>query len=97
MHQSGRAGDKAKKRKSPAKSGRVGITRVGACNGMRGGAEGHISHLMHPAPCTSYLILSLKLELSYGVLFSAEFTFDRALSHNLLCWYWQENSQERRV
>ena len=26
MNQSGRAGDKAKKRKSPAKSGRVGIT-----------------------------------------------------------------------
>ena len=26
MHQSGRAGDEAKKRKSPAKSGRVGIT-----------------------------------------------------------------------
>ena len=26
MYQSGRAGDKAKKRKSPAKSGRVGIT-----------------------------------------------------------------------
>ena len=26
MYQSGRAGDEAKKRKSPAKSGRVGIT-----------------------------------------------------------------------
>ena len=26
MYQSGRAGDKAKKRKSPAKNGRVGIT-----------------------------------------------------------------------
>ena len=26
MYQSGRAGDKAKKRKCPAKSGRVGIT-----------------------------------------------------------------------
>lgn len=26
-------------------------------------------HLMHPAPCTSYLILLLKWELSYGVLF----------------------------
>ena len=29
MYQSGRAGDEAKKRKSPAKSGRVGITVVG--------------------------------------------------------------------
>ena len=28
MYQSGRAGDEAKKRKSPAKSGRVGITAV---------------------------------------------------------------------
>jgi len=28
MYQSGRAGDEAKKRKSPAKSGRVGITGV---------------------------------------------------------------------
>ena len=28
MYQSGRAGDKAKKRKSPAKSGRVGITGI---------------------------------------------------------------------
>ena len=28
MYQSGRAGDEAKKRKSPAKSGRVGITDV---------------------------------------------------------------------
>ena len=28
MYQSGRAGDEAKKRKSPAKSGRVGITEV---------------------------------------------------------------------
>ena len=39
MYQSGRVGDEAKKRKSPAKSGRVGITQVGACNGMRRGAE----------------------------------------------------------
>ena len=31
MYQSGRAGDEAKKRKSPAKSGRVGIT---ACEFM---------------------------------------------------------------
>ena len=29
MHQSGRAGDEAKKRKSPPKSGRVGITVKG--------------------------------------------------------------------
>ena len=29
MYQSGRAGDEAKKRKSPAKSGRVGITELG--------------------------------------------------------------------
>ena len=29
MYQSGRAGDEAKKRKSPANSGRVGITVVG--------------------------------------------------------------------
>ena len=29
MNQSGRAGDEAKKRKSPAKSGRVGITATG--------------------------------------------------------------------
>ena len=29
MYQSGRAGDEAKKRKSPAKSGRVGITAFG--------------------------------------------------------------------
>ena len=29
MYQSGRAGDEAKKRKSPAKSGRVGITGLG--------------------------------------------------------------------
>ena len=28
MYQSGRAGDEAKKRKSPAKSGRVGITVI---------------------------------------------------------------------
>ena len=28
MYQSGRAGDEAKKRKSPAKSGRVGITEI---------------------------------------------------------------------
>ena len=28
MYQSGRAGDEAKKRKSPAKSGRVGITAL---------------------------------------------------------------------
>ena len=28
MYQSGRVGDQAKKRKSPAKSGRVGITDV---------------------------------------------------------------------
>ena len=28
MNQSGRAGDEAKKRKSPAKSGRVGITDI---------------------------------------------------------------------
>ena len=28
MYQSGRAGDEAKKRKSPAKSGRVGITAI---------------------------------------------------------------------
>ena len=30
MYQSGRAGDEAKKRKSPAKSGRVGITAFAA-------------------------------------------------------------------
>ena len=30
MYQSGRAGDEAKKRKSPAKSGRVGITAIAA-------------------------------------------------------------------
>ena len=30
MYQSGRAGDKAKKRKSPAKSGRVGIYAFGS-------------------------------------------------------------------
>ena len=29
MYQSGRAGDEVKKRKSPAKSGRVGITAFG--------------------------------------------------------------------
>ena len=29
MYQSGRAGDEAKKRKSPAKSGRVGIYDIG--------------------------------------------------------------------
>ena len=50
MYQSGRAGDEAKKRKSPAKSGRVGITGVGACNGMTGGAEGHISTPHAPCP-----------------------------------------------
>ena len=35
MYQSGRAGDEAKKRlkKSPAKSGRVGITVIGPWNG----------------------------------------------------------------
>ena len=54
MYQSGRAGDKAKKRKSPTKSGRVGITRLGACNGMRGGAEGHIS--TPHAPCPLHLL-----------------------------------------
>ena len=54
MYQSGRAGDKAKKRKSPAKSGRVGITGVGACNGRRGGAEG-LSSTSH-APCPSHLL-----------------------------------------
>ena len=32
MYQSGRAGDEAKKRKSPAKSGRVGITVVARRN-----------------------------------------------------------------
>ena len=32
MYQSGRAGDEAKKRKSPAKSGRVGITELGESN-----------------------------------------------------------------
>ena len=31
MYQSGRAGDEAKKRKSPAKSGRVGITATATC------------------------------------------------------------------
>ena len=50
MYQSGRAGDEAKKRKSPAKSGRG----VGACNGMRGGAEGHIS--TPHAPCPLHLL-----------------------------------------
>ena len=33
MNQSGRAGDEAKKGKSPAKSGRVGITVIGPWNG----------------------------------------------------------------
>ena len=33
MNQSGRAGDEAKKRKSPSKSGRVGITVIGPWNG----------------------------------------------------------------
>ena len=32
MYQSGRAGDEAKKRKSPAKSRRVGITAAGSQN-----------------------------------------------------------------
>ena len=54
MYQSGRAGDEAKKRKSPAKSGRVGVTGVGACNGMRGGAEGHVS--TPHAPCPLHLL-----------------------------------------
>ena len=54
MYQSGRARDEAKKRKSPAKSGRVGITGVGACNGMRRGAEGLIS--TPHAPCPSHLL-----------------------------------------
>ena len=33
MNQGGRAGDEAKMRKSPAKSGRVGITVIGPWNG----------------------------------------------------------------
>ena len=32
MYQSGRAGDEAKKRRSPAKSGRVGITVISRCS-----------------------------------------------------------------
>ena len=35
MYQSGREGDEAKKRKSPAKSGRVGITENMTCGGCR--------------------------------------------------------------
>ena len=54
MYQSGRAGDEAKKRKSPAKSRRVGIAGVGACNGMRGGAEGLIS--TPDVPCPLHLL-----------------------------------------
>ena len=34
MYQSGRAGDEAKKRKSPAKSGRVGIYDEGPWEGL---------------------------------------------------------------
>lgn len=97
MYQRGRAGDEAKKHKSPAKSGRVGITGVGACNGMRGGAEGHIS--TPHAPCPLHLLPHSIVEVRTIIWcsFYTEFTFDRALSHNLLRWYWQENSQERRV
>ena len=35
MYQSGRAGDEAKKRKSPTKSGRVGITAFSNISNMR--------------------------------------------------------------
>ena len=39
MYQSGRVGDEAKKRKSPAKSGRVGIYAIPECI-LPGGGEG---------------------------------------------------------
>ena len=50
MYQSGRAWDEAKKRKSPAKSGRVGIT---VCCEWKRKAETLVSNNSHPPqpPC----------------------------------------------
>ena len=53
MYQSGRAGDAAKKRKSPSKSGRVGITAIVICLSLASGPPGkHIPATFSYSPAS---------------------------------------------
>ena len=66
MYQSGRAGDEAKKRKSPAKSGRVGITD---CCEWERKAETLVSNNSHPPqPPVQNLSHDYKIAKIYGTL-----------------------------
>ena len=66
MYQSGKAGDEAKKRKSPAKRGRVGIT---VCCEWERKAETLVSNNSHPPqPPVHNLSDDYKIAKIYGTL-----------------------------